>query len=275
MKRTGQIRFKKTACCVGRRNTESCLNYYISQGDKKQQILKITKKYIRIRGLLGKVQYAGRKDNRDGETGKLPFLLIYHRVNIGKFWRFHHMKSADLSDIIEANRGWRRMQYKIGDMVVYGAHGACRITHVENRRVDKKEIAYYVLVPTNKADAQFYVPIHNAKAVAKMRKVLTREALTALLESEERLHDSWLANENLRKDKYREMIVRADCTELVCMIRTLSQYKQEQQLAGKKIHLCDENFMRDAERVVASEISVVLGISQEDAGTVVRSALAE
>lgn len=163
------------------------------------------------------------------------------------------------------------MQVQRGDMVVYGIHGVCLVSNVESRRVDQREVEYFVLIPRDQPDAKFYVPMHNPLAVAKMRRVLTREELSALLDSEEIREDTWISNENLRKEKYRELISRADCADLICMLRALYAYKREQQAAGKKFHQCDENFMRDAERVVRSEVSAVMEIPPQDVGAFIRS----
>ena len=96
------------------------------------------------------------------------------------------------------------MQIQQGDLVVYGIHGVCRVSDIETRRIDQKSVDYYVLTPINQADANFFVPMHNPLAVAIMRKVLTRDVLIALLESEEVKKDSWIPNETQRKEKYRQ-----------------------------------------------------------------------
>lgn len=163
------------------------------------------------------------------------------------------------------------MLVQCGDMVVYGIHGVCRVTATECRRVDRKEVEYYVLVPRDQPEAKFYVPMHNPMAVAKMRKVLTREELVALLESPEVREDNWIANEAQRKEKYRELISRADCAELICMLRALHIHRQSQLAAGKKFHQCDENLMKDAERVIRSEVSTVMDIPPQDVGAFILS----
>lgn len=167
------------------------------------------------------------------------------------------------------------MQFQKEDMVVYGIHGVCKIEGIEERIVDRKTVQYYVLVPVRQGDARFYVPMHNPVAVGKMRSVLTREELTALLRSEEIKEHSWIENEALRKEKYRTMITRADCAELIRMLRALHFHSQAQQAAGKKLHLCDENFMKDAQRVICSEVSAVMEIPPEAVGEFLRSEIEE
>ena len=42
------------------------------------------------------------------------------------------------------------------------------------------------------------------------------------------------------------------------MVRTLYRRRAELMAAGKKCHLCDENFLRDAEKLLVGEFSVVM-----------------
>ena len=160
--------------------------------------------------------------------------------------------------------------FQNGDAVVYGIHGVCAVVGTEKRVVDRKTAEYYVLEPVQQKDAKFYVPMHNPKAVGKIRKILSREELTALLRSDAMKEDGWISNENLRKEKYRGLIARADCAELIRTIRALYFHKQEQLAAGKRLHQCDENFMKDAQRVICSEVSMVMGIPFEEVGEFLR-----
>ncbi len=145
--------------------------------------------------------------------------------------------------------------YSCGDRVLYGIHGVCEILTVEERKVDRKKIQYYVLEPVAQPGARFYVPTQNAAAVSKMRTVMTMEQLDQLLCSEEVRQDSWIADENQRKQHYRELITSGDRLSLLRMVRSLHCHKEQQREAGKKFHLSDENFLRDAERLLNSEFS--------------------
>lgn len=163
------------------------------------------------------------------------------------------------------------MAFQCGDRVVYGIHGVCRIVDVEKKTVDRKIVEYYVLQPCAQADATYYVPVHNEAAVAKMRKLLTAEELNGLLDSGEIQADCWISEENLRKDRYRKLIARADCAELIGMIRSLHLHRQKQLAAGKKFHLCDENFLKDAQRLITGEVSQILGIAPDQVEDYIRS----
>ena len=164
---------------------------------------------------------------------------------------------------------------QIGSQVVYGIHGVCSIIEVEARRVDRKKVEYFVLEPNDQPGARFYVPTQNQVALSKLRPLLTREALDALLVSEDTHQECWIPEENLRKQKYRELINGGDRAALISMIRALQQHKESQLAAGRKFHLSDENFLRDAEKMLRSEFSYVLGMSQAEVSAYIKEKIYE
>lgn len=163
--------------------------------------------------------------------------------------------------------------YSIGDVVVYGTHGICEITGIENRSVDGKRVEYFVLAPKDASGAKFFVPTHNPSALAKLRKLLTAPELEALLRSDRVREDTWIQDENRRKQYYRELIGSGDRAAIVSMVGSLQRHRQNQAKAGRKFHLCDENFLRDAEKLLGAEFSLVLGIPLDQVGAYVEAAM--
>lgn len=163
--------------------------------------------------------------------------------------------------------------FQLGDQVIYGIHGVCTIVDIERRTVDRKQVEYFVLKPTDQSDARYYVPTHNQAAVAKLRPVITQKELDQLLHSKEVSQDAWIADENQRKQHYRELITSGDRAALVRMVHTLYRHRKEQLDSGKKFHLCDENFLRDAEKLLTSEFSLVLNIDQKEVQSYVKAIL--
>lgn len=150
--------------------------------------------------------------------------------------------------------------FQIGDQVVYGTHGVCSIVSQEDRVINRKRVSYYVLEPAAQKGAQYLVPAQNQAALAKLRKILTREELAVLFQHPDIRRDIWISQENLRKQTFREKISGGDRMALMQMICTLYRHRTEQQAVGKKIHQADEGFLRDAEKLLAGEIAVVLDI---------------
>lgn len=150
--------------------------------------------------------------------------------------------------------------YKTGDQLVYAGHGVCTVCDWEERVVDKKTVQYYVLQPVDQSASRFYVPAHNPAALKKLRPILTKDEWLQLLSSDDVRKDCWIADEGSRKTAYRELISSCDRESLLSMINTLHRHRSECIAQGRKFHLCDENFLRDAQRILSAELSVVLQI---------------
>lgn len=153
--------------------------------------------------------------------------------------------------------------FHIGDRVVYGIHGVCHIVELQIQKVNFKKVEYYVLEPLRQPGARFFVPSQNQAAVSKLRPILTRDEINQLLLAMQLDEDVWIENEILRKQQYREQIAACDRGALLRMIRTLYKHKQQQLQMGKKFHVSDANFLKDAEKMIYSEFSVVLDIPYE------------
>lgn len=165
--------------------------------------------------------------------------------------------------------------FQVGNQVVYGIHGVCRIVDQEERVIDRKRVTYLALEPVGQDGSRYLVPTHNAAAMAKLRPMLSKEELEALMDSQEVKADGWIRDENLRKQTYRELISSGDRTKLMQMVHTLYGHKAQQTAAGRKIHLCDDNFLRDAEKLLTGEVSIVMGMEPEQAKAYIRNKLKE
>lgn len=153
----------------------------------------------------------------------------------------------------------------VGQLVVYGIHGVCKIAGTEVKTVDRKKVEYYVVEPISQAGACFFVPSGNPVAVAKLRPVLTKAEMDVLLSDSRDWSAVWIPDENQRKQYYRELISSGDRKSLLLMILALQAHRVAQQEAGRKFHLCDENFLRDAQRLLCMEIAVVLKTDEASA----------
>lgn len=153
--------------------------------------------------------------------------------------------------------------YGISQLVIYGIHGVCKILDIETRTVDRKEISYYVLEPHAQPGTRYYIPCHNPAATAKMRPLLSKSEIQNLLAASNGT-EAWISDENRRKQLYRQLITSADPQELLKMIRCLHQQRESLRNTGKRLHLCDENFLRDAEHILVREFALVLEISDAE-----------
>ena len=162
---------------------------------------------------------------------------------------------------------------QLGDRVVYGTHGICSLVTVEQRKIDRKTADYYVLEPLEQPGARYYVPVHNEIAVSKLRPLLSAEELEQLFSASHTTQVPWIADENQRKNQYRELLSGGDRGALICMIRLLQSHKESQLAAGRKFHICDENFLKDAKKLLGAEASLVLEIPKHEVGKYIEKKL--
>lgn len=163
--------------------------------------------------------------------------------------------------------------FQIGDWVVYGIHGICQILDQEERSVDRTRIRYFSLEPLDQPGTRYLVPSENPAALAKLRHIISREDLETLLSSNNIQENCWIADQNQRKQRYRELINSGDRSALFSMIHTLHQHKKERAAVGRKLHLCDENFLRDTQKLLDAEFSIVLGIQPSEVEAYILAAL--
>lgn len=151
--------------------------------------------------------------------------------------------------------------YEAGQQVLYGSHGVCRITAIESMRFGNTREKYYVLEPAQQPGARFYVPVGNDAAVSKLRPLMTREELLALLHTEKVRNYPWISDENQRKLRYRELIASGDRAQLMGMIGALHRHRKAQTAAGRKFHQADENFLNDAQKLLNAEFAQVFDLN--------------
>lgn len=163
--------------------------------------------------------------------------------------------------------------YQNGAYVVYGAQGVCRVIGTEIQRINRTKSEFLILEPIEKAESRFYLPTGNPAVIAKIRPVLTPEELKALFLSAEIQNGEWIPEENRRKQHYREILSGADRIALLKMLVLVYRHREQQLAVGRKFHQCDDNYMHDAEKLLCSEVSLVLGMSGPEARMFLREQL--
>ena len=157
--------------------------------------------------------------------------------------------------------------------MVYGIHGVCRVAGYEKQLVGRKRTEYLVLEPLNQNESRYYLPTANPTAMGKLKSILSAEEMRALLASDEIRQGNWISDENQRKQHYRDLISGGDRVSVLQTVCALYRYRAEQAAAGRKFHQCDDNFLRDAEKLLSSEIALVLDMTPEEARDYLRQQL--
>ena len=161
--------------------------------------------------------------------------------------------------------------YQIGSIVIYGIHGVCSILETEVKKIDRKNVEYYVLQPLDHPDARYYIPVHSPAAVSKMHPILTKAEIDSLFSNPALYTQSWIEDENERKQLYKTVVTCGDRSKLIGLISMLHNHRKQQLDSGRKFHACDENFLRDAEKIINGELSLVLNIPRNEVGAYIHN----
>ena len=154
--------------------------------------------------------------------------------------------------------------FQVNDVIIYGVQGVCRIIGTEEKLLNGKKKIYFILKPVSDQGATIFAPTDNEHVLKKMRRLLTREEIHKLIDSMPKEDAIWEENENARKELYKGILAKGDHMELTKMIKAIYAHKKEREAEGKRLHMSDERFFKDAEQILYNEFQYVLDIKDKD-----------
>lgn len=154
--------------------------------------------------------------------------------------------------------------FQVNDVIAYGTQGVCKIIGTEEKSVNGKKKTYFVLKPVDEKGATIFAPTDNEIVLRKMRRLLTKEEIHALIDSMPQENAVWIENENDRKELYKSILSKGDHLELIKMIKAIYAHKARREAEGKRLHMSDERFFRDAEQILYNEFRYVLDLNTKD-----------
>lgn len=155
--------------------------------------------------------------------------------------------------------------YHIGELIFYGGTGVCRITDITKMGfldVAGEEL-YYTLKPLHQ-ECVIRSPVNNTKVF--MRPVITKDEAERLIDMIPSIKAEPYHNKvtNQLIVHYKETIKTYNCADLLELTMSIYAKKQEIEEQKRKFGVVDERFMKQAEELLFSELSVALGISKDE-----------
>ena len=154
--------------------------------------------------------------------------------------------------------------YSIGDMVMYGSFGICKVTAIEKRDLTGEEQEYYILKHINFEKNIFYVPTNNDTALSKMHPICSKAEVDELISHMNSEGLIWIDNDIKRKEEYSRIIKDANKHEIIRLIKTLYLRRKELAESGKKLRSTDENYLSLAENMLFEEFAYALDIDKSE-----------
>ena len=158
--------------------------------------------------------------------------------------------------------------FRVGDMIIYGRMGVCRVEGIEDR-----EGQPYYRLQTLYQECTIHTPVNGSTF---MRPVLTRAEADALIDSiptvPVRPAECRAARE--LPSRYLESMNTCDAAEVLAMTMSIYAKKKRAEKDSRKFGAVDERFLREGEAVLHAELGVSLGIPPKEVPKYIRRRLA-
>ena len=165
-------------------------------------------------------------------------------------------------------------EFKIGEFVVYGTNGVCRIEDITMRTLSPSipPRRYYILTQI-KNSSTIYVPCESQ--IAKMRYPVSAEQIIQMLAESKHLVMPWNLDRKARTARFHEILTAGVGVDLLLMIRCIKTQKDELAKSKKKLSNTDSDLLFTAQSILEDEFSFVLGIPAHEVKEYIDSSLAQ
>lgn len=154
--------------------------------------------------------------------------------------------------------------YKIGDVLIYGMTGPCKVAEIAAKSLpgEQEKQLYYRLVPLYQPQCTIHTPVNNQKVA--IRPVISKEEAERLIDlipsiQAEPFHNK--ANNELTQH-YTAALKNHNCEDLVELTMSIYAKKQEVEGSKRKFGVVDERFLRQAEDLLFGELAVALDLDK-------------
>jgi len=148
--------------------------------------------------------------------------------------------------------------FSIGDSVVYPMHGAGIIEGIEDREVLGEKRSYF-LIRITRGNMQVMVPVNGCELVG-LRAVVNEKDFSIVYDTLSAESTPMDVNWNRRNRENMEKLKTGSLDKVSEVIRNLVRIDRV-----KKLSTGEKKLLSNAKLILASEMEVVLGISEEEA----------
>ncbi len=153
--------------------------------------------------------------------------------------------------------------YSVGDYVVCGNKGVCRVDNIASLDIAGPEPEdYYILKPVYSQGSTVYISIDSADE--KLRAVLSKKEADKLVKSIPKVNVIIVENDKQLEGEYKSCIRSNDATDLVKLLKTIHQRREARFAAGRKETALDAKYMRMAGDYLFGELAISLNIPREE-----------
>ena len=160
--------------------------------------------------------------------------------------------------------------FNVGNVVMYGSQGICKIDSIESKQIGKQTADYYVLKPLFNQSAVLFVPVDNQALTAKMIDILSVDEAKKLIKKAPDMPIISFDGENQKREQYKLILASGKREDIASLIKTIRLEKETRRAIGKKLNLIDEQTVRKAELLLFNELAFVLGVTTDEVNQMIK-----
>lgn len=165
--------------------------------------------------------------------------------------------------------------FQVGEHIVYGINGICRVAEVGPSPYDKTDPRiFYLLIPVNNPmRSTIYTPVDNERV--PMRRLMTKEEIETLIAAMPEIETLSVSVEKQRREIYRTVIGELRPEGYVQVIKTVRRRRAELTAARKHFPVTDLEYGRLAKHLLCSECAHVLGLTEDEVDAYITDRIGE
>ena len=122
--------------------------------------------------------------------------------------------------------------FEKSDYIVYDNAGVCLIEDITAKKFDywNSERLCYVLRPIGNPGSFVYVPVDNEKLTGKMRRIMSKEEIDALLDNVRTQYIIWPDDRRIRMERFKGILSAKNQQDMLMLATCI--YAKKKELAG-------------------------------------------
>lgn len=159
--------------------------------------------------------------------------------------------------------------FNVGDTVLYGCEGVCKITEITEKTFGDTKIEYFILEPIFNNRSTFFIPTKNETLISKMHPILSDSEIIEIINGASDVFD-WIEDDSERKDVFKGIVSGGNIRKIASLLKCIIIHKNEVEKVGKRLHKSDEIISKEAQKVLFEEFAMVKkDITKEDVITMI------
>lgn len=151
--------------------------------------------------------------------------------------------------------------FYIGDLIIYSAHGICRIDDICKNTYFGVTKDYYVLHSMENYKLKISTPVDNDKVI--MQGLLNRNEAEKILQSFKLPGVTWIELDNQRTQIYYDVIRKGNRREIANIANTLMRKKNETKKYRRKFQEKDDKLLTFIQSILFEELALALNTTPE------------